>query len=53
MGQKILWEVAKGLIIVTVLFAVVLAEKYHLLDWSGIIGQGTAADTASAPAVRH
>ena len=38
MGRKVLLEVAKGLIVITLLYAVILADKYHLLDWTGIVG---------------
>lgn len=37
MGQKILLEVAKGLIILTTLYAIIVADKYHWLDWTGIV----------------
>ena len=37
MTQRILLEVAKGLIIVTVLYAIILADKYHWLDWTGVV----------------
>ena len=35
MTQRVLVEVAKGLIIITVLYAIILADKYHWLDWTG------------------
>ena len=35
MTQRVLVEVAKGLIIITVLYAIILADKYHWLELDG------------------